>query len=454
MVLLHLAAELPGPAFVLHLDHGLRDESPEDRLFVEAEAEKRGLLCRSERVELPSIWKKTGGSLEALARKARYEFFVETARKEDLSGLLLAHHRDDQIETIALELLRGGGPLALRGMLPQRKLSFDGDALLLRPLLPFARAQLEELALELGLSWREDASNRDLGPRRNRLRHLSLPAWRAKNLVDVDAQLLSLHRRAERLEVRTQALADTLIRPWLAKAELPLDGLSESRVSIPRETLRRLPKELLRVVLGKLGRALDAKFIDPSGRQVTLLLHHIAHGRLSMPLTPRLHLSLDDAADRLHLLARPDPAKLKAAKSWTPQLLREGEVTEIAETGERFRLTALRAGEPMPAPDLSVGERERQVFAMHSKLTLRRARWGERFHPFGWKESGHSKLVADAMAEASIPAPRRKMVAIVGAEKKGSNKGELLWIPGVRPAEGARCQTMEKRWLVERLSCK
>jgi tRNA(Ile)-lysidine synthase len=118
----------------------------------------------SERVRV----KRAGQGLEAAAREARYRVFAGLAT----DALALAHQRDDQAETVLLQLLRGAGSRGLAAMPAARAL---GAIKLLRPLLDVTRVEIEAYAHAHGLSWVDDASNADAALRRNAVRHQLLP---------------------------------------------------------------------------------------------------------------------------------------------------------------------------------------------------------------------------------------------------------------------------------------
>ena len=169
----------------VHVDHQLSAHSPGWSRHCEA-------LCRSLEVELVirRVVVAAGATgPEAAAREARYAVFEELVGPGDL--LLLAHHLDDQVETLFLRLMRGAGTRGLAGMPRQRRL---GKGELCRPLLAFTRESLEDFATERGLAWVEDESNCDLSPDRNYLRHRVLPrleerwpAYRASVAASIDA---------------------------------------------------------------------------------------------------------------------------------------------------------------------------------------------------------------------------------------------------------------------------
>ncbi len=170
-VLLHALAalqdQLPVEVRALHVNHHLHPAAPQW-------AEHCHRVCEALDIPLYEINVDARGSKgespEAAAREARYRIFTEMLQEGD--GLLLAHHRDDQAETLLLQLLRGSGPRGLAAMPSQRPL---GAGWLGRPLLGFTREALCQYAGAEGLAWIDDPSNFDTEYDRNFLRQEIMP---------------------------------------------------------------------------------------------------------------------------------------------------------------------------------------------------------------------------------------------------------------------------------------
>jgi tRNA(Ile)-lysidine synthase len=115
--------------------------------------------------------------IEAAARALRYDFFRQLARDGKVSKVATAHTLDDQAETVLLRIFRGTGIRGLAGIHPKIVFEEQGQAFgeVVRPLLSFRRAELQEFLREQGHTWREDSSNRDITFLRNRVRHRLLP---------------------------------------------------------------------------------------------------------------------------------------------------------------------------------------------------------------------------------------------------------------------------------------
>ncbi len=162
---------------VTHLNHQTRGEASDgDEAFVAALARSLGVssTCRR-RSEIESGQPLRNPS--ARYRAARLALFRHVVSAEKLAGVILAHHADDQAETVLHRLLRGGGAIGLAGMRAQARV---GGMLILRPLLPIPGQMLRDELAARRIAWREDASNASPRYLRNRLRNIlqSQPALR------------------------------------------------------------------------------------------------------------------------------------------------------------------------------------------------------------------------------------------------------------------------------------
>lgn len=171
---------------VAHFDHGIRPESADDALFVERLAEKYGLSFETRREELGA------GASEEKARERRYAYLRAVAKKYD-ARIVTAHHLDDIVETIAINITRGTG---------WRGLAVLDSPDIERPLLDATKQDLIAYAKDKKLAWREDATNQDTTYLRNDIR---------QKLAGMDEQtrsLLKLYRDRQvflRKEIDTEA---------------------------------------------------------------------------------------------------------------------------------------------------------------------------------------------------------------------------------------------------------
>lgn len=173
-VLLDAAVRVAGAArcVALHVHHGLSPNADRWLSHCEATAVLLGVRFEYERVV---VRRESGESLEAAAREARYRALDAMCTRLGAAVLWLAHHADDQAETVLLQLLRGAGVAGLAAMAPQR-IDESSGVPRVRPFLPLLRAQLERYAHLRALRWIEDESNADTRYARNALRHDVMPA--------------------------------------------------------------------------------------------------------------------------------------------------------------------------------------------------------------------------------------------------------------------------------------
>lgn len=287
-VLLHalvsLRAELDSPVVAIHVDHGLHGDSGSwnEHCRSVAEALDVDYLCRSVTVQLES-----GKGPEASAREARYAALHAQLEYDD--WLLSAHHREDQAETLMLNLVRGSGPAGIAGMGAVRRF---GPGWLVRPLLEFDRASLVEYADSKALDWVEDPSNSDRRFDRNFLRHEVLPRLKSR-WPDISARL---HRSAQHAGEASQLLAS------LAEIDLAAVGGRPQRLPIDRllalSGVRQ--KNLLRHALRSLGLPI------PTAMQLARILREVIPAREdAQPLVRWPGASVRRYRNGLYLLPEP-----------------------------------------------------------------------------------------------------------------------------------------------------
>ena len=157
---------------VVHIHHGLREESDDEQQGVVDLCEKLGVHCEVRKIVVEAI----NGSLAAGARQARYEQLLEVARELRVHTVAVAHHAADQLETMLMALCRGSGLKRLAGMQPSRQLS--EEVTLIRPLLHVEKEDLEEVCRMADVQWCHDPTNDDLSTPRGRLRSDVIPVLR------------------------------------------------------------------------------------------------------------------------------------------------------------------------------------------------------------------------------------------------------------------------------------
>ncbi|WP_332650599.1 tRNA lysidine(34) synthetase TilS [Lysinibacillus sp. 54212] len=164
---------------VAHVDHMLRgEESAQDRIFVEAFCEERGIACISTAIPIPEILAAQGGNSQAVCREHRYRFFNEMLQKHSLNKLVTAHHADDQLESILMALAKAGTVNGLQGIQVKRPFA---KHFVIRPFLMVTKEEIRTYLQQKDGSFREDASNAKDDYTRNRFRHRIVPLLKQEN---------------------------------------------------------------------------------------------------------------------------------------------------------------------------------------------------------------------------------------------------------------------------------
>lgn len=176
LLLLHeMAAELGIKVFAFHMNHGIRGaEADRDERFVMELCERLNIPLTVAHEKVEEYAAERGLSGEEAGRILRYHHLGETAEKYQCAKIAVAHHEDDDAETVLLNLFRGSGLAGLSGIRPVREN-------IIRPLLCVSRKEIEEYLNEQELSWCEDSTNKENDYTRNKIRNELLP-WVTENI--------------------------------------------------------------------------------------------------------------------------------------------------------------------------------------------------------------------------------------------------------------------------------
>ena len=222
-----LASKFTFRLVAVHVHHGLRKEADEDEVFCRELCEKWEIPLRVMRVDVPKRIQQTGESVEAAAREMRYEVFEKLIESGQVQRIALAHHQQDQAETVLLHLLRGSGLTGLCGMKAVR-LPY------IRPMLEAAARDIDTYVMENELSHVEDASNQDTVYRRNRIRHELLPLLQQEYNPEI---VKALAQMAEQLQAEEIYLEQQI--PENVSKQLSIDWLLRYPVNLQKRILRK-----------------------------------------------------------------------------------------------------------------------------------------------------------------------------------------------------------------------
>jgi tRNA(Ile)-lysidine synthase len=166
-----------------HLNHQLRGRSSDaDARFVGKLAADYDFEIEMGSANVRALAAKQKSSIETAAREARYKFFAQVAKRRRCPTIFLGHHADDLVETFLINLFRGSGATGLGAIREvSRRRVEDVDLTIVRPFLGVWRSEIDDYVRKHRLKFREDASNKDLAPLRNRIRRRIIP-YLEKNL--------------------------------------------------------------------------------------------------------------------------------------------------------------------------------------------------------------------------------------------------------------------------------
>ncbi|HWQ69408.1 MAG TPA: tRNA lysidine(34) synthetase TilS [Patescibacteria group bacterium] len=420
-LLLHLRTRYHISLHVAHLNHDLRGtESAEAANFVRSQCEAHQIPVTITTADGSALRERRAGSLQAAARDLRYRFLEQVADEQGAGKIALGHHRDDQAETVLMNLLRGSGVRGLGGIPPVR-------GRIIRPLIDCSREEIERYVRKERIPYVEDSSNRVLSYSRNRIRLQLLPELAKRYNPRV---VHSLANAATILEAEDALLND------MADRELRTVLVSRSReefvLSIP--LLAILPSALRWRIIRRSAEELRA------GRPGLTFRHTLAIDRLLMTKNTKgaIHapggLRARRAGNGLALWVRQDNKRrdvISSAPLTVPgltaipalslglrsELLEEWAMGELAADGWTALFDVDRTG---------------------MELHVRGWKEGDRFVPLGM--SGRKKL-QDFFTDAKVPCDQRGSVPLV------MSGDQIIWVVGFRVDERFKITNSTRRIL-------
>ena len=423
-----LAPEFQAALHVVHLNHKFRGaEAAEDAEFVRREAEKRGIPSTILAFNVPAYRDKHCLSSQDAARRARHVLFYRVARRVGATKMAAAHHRDDQVETVLLNILRGTGPKGLRGMQPRRRW---GKKEMIRPLLRLSRDEIENFLQEQGVPHRLDRSNLKDAYLRNKVRLRLLPLLEKEYNPRFRDSLLALSTLMGELEAY---LAEETFRASVGV------GLAHhgKGLTLDRLELRNKPDALQGRVLHHALKVLAPRFRDITYRHIRDLQALAAEGRTGSSLDLPGGLVARVSYRQLHL-SRGGRKKAPQEPGVPLPLPVPGEA-EMPREGKRITARVLSREEmPWPPDEKTESLLDYDKTASLGPLTVRFRRPGDRLQPLGL--SGNKKL-KDFLMDRKVPRAVREKIPLV------TGGGKILWVAGFTIHEGFKITGKTERIL-------
>ena len=418
MALLALAAEAGLEPIAVHVDHGSRPGSAAEADVVAGFAQRLGTGFAAATVAVPP-----GPNFEARAREARYEALERAREGMGATAVLVGHSRDDQAETVLLNVLRGAGVPGLAGM-PARR------GTIVRPLLEVPRAELAAVCARLGIAPIDDPMNADPAHRRVWLRREIIPALEAGAARDLRAVLARQAVVARADSDLLDELAGELLSR--ATAEGPTAGPPRLEAAVLIAAPEALARRVVRLWLGApppTAAHVEAVLAVASGERPAV---DVPSGVRVSRAGGWLHRSLDIQAAE----GRPDVQRTPVELPGTAA----GFGIELTSWVERAAPVRWPDGRWTAVLDADLAG---------DRAVLRPAAPGERFVPLGM--GGGHKAVADALAEAGVPVharPGHPILARPGADGADEDPdGCPLWVLGYRIDDRVRVSPGTRRFL-------
>lgn len=416
--LLHLLQLLKIECVAAHLHHGMRPEADLELQKCTEFADSLGIPFVSGRADVPGLSEKLKVGIEEAGRHARLNFFRQSAYQTNCQLIATGHTQDDHVETILMHLIRGSGLNGLIGIHASR----DN---IIRPLLPFTRAETRTYCDTNNLWFHDDPGNFDENFTRVRLRKRLIPEFESIN----PSFQIALKRLGETVESEDQFL-NHLAANLLQQAEIPLNGnlqflTQDIEACFNRQILKQAPEPLIR-------------------RSVRLATNFIGG-----------ELNYDQTIQILDLIKTDQSGSITTEKTPT-----------VIEIGENIYIRSLVQEEPFRFPLTIPGETESEIFGWkfiaqssspnnyqreHNSLDtmfdlgktqgglhFRAAQPGDTITPFG---KSNPRKISDLLANAKLTSIARRRLPII-CDMIGP-----IWIPGIRLSERVRITSETKKAL-------
>lgn len=391
---------------IAHCNFNLRgEESDGDETMVRDWAESKGIRSHYASFDTYSFAEEKGVSIEMAARELRYVWFADLCRQYCYAGVAVAHHSEDNAETLLLNMVRGTGLKGLSGMKQLSVLPFSGEndrLFLIRPLLGFSRKQIEGYVFARKISYRTDSSNLSLDYKRNRIRHEVFPS-----LHKLNPSFVATFNR----EMMYFSDAESIVSEWCGRAVEDIVNLEEGgrmEVSIKGLMKHSQWRYLLYHILEPYGfnssvlTSIEELLLSErtvSGKKFNSSTHRLLTGREYLSVAP---LSYEDSDDEI--------------------LLIEDGIYRLGSTEFRVETCPWTSDMPVRQPD---GVIVFDAGKLSFPLVCRRWRQGDWFVPFGMRGR---KKVSDLFNDLKYDAEDKSNAVIISLPGQSQSIAGLLGV--------------------------
>lgn len=372
------------PFFAINFEHGIRgDKSVKDSQFVRAWCETNGVECLSITLDTPAYAKEKGLTIEQGARELRYFHFDKLLQEGKCDYVALAHHNDDQVETILMRLFRGTGVRGLKGM-------SEVSGKYVRPLINYTREDIDKYVNENNIPFVEDETNKDEGYTRNYIR---------SQLKELKKRFPTIGESIARLS-RSATEIDEYLLAQIGDIEM-IDG--ECTMDIDEFDTPATAKRKILAIFEKLGVRQD---VEERHYPLIFDLANAENGK---------------KIDLPHgIVAHKDGEKVVFSTLTTPD-----DMEEIPFKGKTIEgvITVTHIDKFEKGDDLVI-----DLNKVPKQAVLRHPREKDKIRKFG----GGSKSLGDFLTDKKVPLRKRKDLIVLASAPSGyKNSNEILFVLGV-----------------------
>ncbi len=409
---------------IAYFDHQLRQDSKNEVEFARTTAERYGIEIIIGKADIHQAALIDEEGIEATARKYRYTFLRETAIKGKAKAIAIAHHADDQAETILMHILRGSGLKGLIGMGYRTGNEFTGKTSIIRPMLGIWKDEILAYCEKNALPYMVDETNLQSKYTRNILRNQLIPLIeeinpnmkeglvRMREIIRVDDEFIDLQTGRAFEECVSESARDLIV--------IDLDSFRELHLSLQRRLMLMALKQFFSLEKEKqFGMIEDIRSMLAGEQRSKRML-----------ASPNMHVVIEGDVGYIYC----DPSQLPVdpdLRLETPSGHIPLVVPGLTPVNEKWIVQTERLDAKTINNEIYENPEEFQVFVDADKtgadLFIRTWRNGDRYSPMGMR--GKSMKISDFWINNKFPVRLRKDWPLICDEE------DVLWVPGFQPAQ-------------------
>jgi tRNA(Ile)-lysidine synthase len=440
MCLLHLLYKSGYSIVAAHFDHSLRDTSSDDARFVQNASDLWGIPFELKRMDVNKYCKEHCQNIEESARNLRYEYLFDTAKNKGASAVLVAHHADDQVETVLMHFIRGAGLSGLKGMKYISLLrQFSKTIPIIRPMLDVTRKSIEIYCEENKIPFVMDKTNTDITFFRNRLRYELIPQMETYNPRFRETLIRTTHS----LQADYDLINDLVSKEW----EKVIIEIQTKFIKLNLARLRTQSKGLRWNMIIKAIKILrpDIRDFDQS---VLIRLDELITGAINgkrIDLINHLESRIITAGLLICESGYKEPVLLFPQYNQPPQSL---EFPLARDFSNGWQLSGCFKDNDMDGGYISMQPSYYEAWlddeSILGEVILRNVLPGDRIQSLG--NEGHHAKVSDIFINHQIPKDARQAYPIFCDSKK------IIWLPGIMISEKCKVTPSTKKILHLRIT--